>query len=189
MISFTDKAKDRVKGFMEKDTRATVLRIKISGKSLSGFNYQFFLEAEEDGKSNDTVVDAGSFKVRVDEKSASDLKGSQVDWVDEVTGAGFKVENPNPPMPHLDSPLAHKIQELLDADINPALAGHGGGAEIVDLRGDTLVLKMSGGCQGCSQSAATLRQGIEVRVKQMFPEIKNVVDATDHASGENPYYA
>jgi Fe/S biogenesis protein NfuA len=188
-LTFTPAAQKKVLSFIEaqkNDNR--ILRMKISGRSLSGFTYQFFLEAEKDGREGDATIDTGAFRVRIDAESVRDLEGSTVDWVDDVGGAGFKVENPNPPMPHLDNKEAREIQEFLDLDVNPSLAMHGGGAELVDLRGDTAVLKMSGGCQGCGMASATLRQGIEVRLKERFPRIKSVVDVTDHAAGANPYY-
>lgn len=83
--------------------------------------------------------------------------------------------------------MIRKIELLFDEQVRPALAAHGGNVEIVDLDNNVLFLKLQGGCQGCSSSAATLKQGIQTLVKQNFPEITDVVDVTDHESGENPY--
>lgn len=83
--------------------------------------------------------------------------------------------------------MMRKLEILFDEQVRPALAAHGGGVEIIDLDNDKLFVKLFGGCQGCSSSAATLFSGIQTLVKQNFPEIKEVVDMTDHASGENPY--
>lgn len=83
--------------------------------------------------------------------------------------------------------MIRKIELLFDEQVRPALAAHGGNVEIVDLDNNVLFLKLQGGCQGCSSSAATLKQGIQTLVKQTFPEITDVVDVTDHESGENPY--
>ncbi|NOT79588.1 MAG: NifU family protein [Bacteriovoracaceae bacterium] len=83
--------------------------------------------------------------------------------------------------------MIRKIELLFDEQVRPALAAHGGNVEIVDLDNNILFLRLQGGCQGCSSSAATLKQGIQTLVKQTFPEITDVVDVTDHESGENPY--
>lgn len=80
-----------------------------------------------------------------------------------------------------------KLEILFDEQVRPALAAHGGNVEIVDLDNNKLFVRLQGGCQGCSSSTATLKQGIQTLVKQNFPEITEVVDLTDHATGENPY--
>jgi len=83
--------------------------------------------------------------------------------------------------------MMRKLEILFDEQVRPALAAHGGGVEIIDLDNNKLFVRLNGGCQGCSSSSATLFQGIQTLVKQNFPEISEVVDLTDHASGENPY--
>jgi NFU1 iron-sulfur cluster scaffold homolog, mitochondrial len=81
-----------------------------------------------------------------------------------------------------------KIERLFDEKINPAVAEHGGYIELVDVRENRVFLKMSGGCQGCGMAAMTLRQGIETMLREEIPEIKEILDVTDHASGNNPYF-
>lgn len=83
--------------------------------------------------------------------------------------------------------MLRKLEALFDEQVRPALAAHGGNVEIVDLDNNTLFLRLQGGCQGCSSSTATLKDGIQTLVKQNFPEIENVVDMTEHDRGENPY--
>ena len=80
------------------------------------------------------------------------------------------------------------IEEVLEQSIRPSLASHGGNVEIVDINNNILYLKLTGGCQGCSSSKATLSGGIEKVIKEKFPFISQVVDVTDHNSGENPYF-
>jgi Fe/S biogenesis protein NfuA len=189
MMTFTEKAKEKVLSFMGDKSKNSVLRMRIVSRSMSGFTYQFFLETENDAKPNDVVEDLGSFKVRTDAESSKDLQGTSVDWVEEASGSGFKVENPNHPMPHLNTPEARKIQDFLEAEVNPSLASHGGGAELMDMKDTRIFLRMSGGCQGCGMASATLKQGIEARLRQAFPDITEVVDVTDHAHGEKPYYS
>jgi Fe/S biogenesis protein NfuA len=81
------------------------------------------------------------------------------------------------------------VQELIDSTINPAVAGHGGFVELIDVQEAVGMLRRGGGCQGCGMASVTLRQGIEGVLAQYIPEVKAVVDITDHGSGANPYFA
>jgi Fe/S biogenesis protein NfuA len=83
--------------------------------------------------------------------------------------------------------MMKKLELLFDEQVRPALAAHGGNVEIIDLDNDKLFVRLSGGCQGCSSSKATLKDGIQTLVKQNFPMISEVIDLTDHIAGENPY--
>jgi Fe-S cluster biogenesis protein NfuA len=87
-----------------------------------------------------------------------------------------------------DAELDAAVQELLDREVNRSIANHGGKISIVDVRQGKLFITMSGGCQGCASSQMTLRQGFEVMVKRVAPEIVEIVDATDHAAGKQPFY-
>ncbi len=80
------------------------------------------------------------------------------------------------------------IQELLDREVNRSIAAHGGKISIVDVRDGNLFIAMSGGCQGCASSKVTLNQGFEVMLRRVAPEIVNIVDTTDHAAGNTPFY-
>src|SRR5438093_6784810 len=85
--------------------------------------------------------------------------------------------------------LKTRVQELLDSTINPAVAGHGGFVELVDVQDNRVYLQMGGGCQGCGAADITLKQGIERLIKEEIPEIAEVLDATDHSAGSNPLHA
>ena len=84
--------------------------------------------------------------------------------------------------------LMTKVQDLIENMINPAVAGHGGFVQLVDVKDNNVYLQMGGGCQGCGAADVTLKQGIERLIKEEIPEIEEVLDTTDHASGSNPYY-
>ena len=73
--------------------------------------------------------------------------------------------------------------------INPAVAAHGGNVKLVEVQDGNVMLQFGGGCHGCSSSSLTLKQGIEVKLREKFPEIGQIVDVTDHSTGANPYYA
>tara|TARA_R110001592_G_C13189109_1_gene752109 strand:+ start:411 stop:1037 length:627 start_codon:yes stop_codon:yes gene_type:complete len=87
-----------------------------------------------------------------------------------------------------DAELGVVIQQLLDKEVNRSIANHGGKISIIEVRLGKLFIAMGGGCQGCSSSQMTLRQGLEVMVKKVAPEIVEIVDMTDHTAGANPFY-
>lgn len=87
-----------------------------------------------------------------------------------------------------DESIRSKVQDLFDLQINPALATHGGFVELLDVKDAKVFIKMGGGCQGCGMADVTLRQGIEGSIRRELPDVEDIVDATDHASGSNPYY-
>ncbi len=85
--------------------------------------------------------------------------------------------------------LKERVQALLDNSINPAVAGHGGHIELIDVKDNTVYIQMGGGCQGCGAADVTLKAGIERMIKEEIPEVTEILDVTDHASGQNPYYS
>lgn len=186
LLDVTKTAQEKIQSVIEtEDVDVEGLRISIEGRSASAFQYSLGLatDAEED----DIVIEVGTIKVLVDSKSASDLEGAVIDYVEDLNSSGFKIDNPNTPT--WDSPKAQKIQELIDERINPAVAAHGGQIELLNVEDDAIYIHMGGGCQGCGMANVTLKHGIEAMIQEVFPEIKKVVDTTDHASGDNPYYS
>ncbi|MBW2543764.1 MAG: NifU family protein [Deltaproteobacteria bacterium] len=105
-----------------------------------------------------------------------------------MSGSGLKFENPNKTA-LAAHPLAGRVQEVLDERVNPSLAAHGGVVSLVDIQETRVVLSFGGGCQGCGMANVTMKEGVSAQLKQQIPEITEVVDATDHAAGHNPYYA
>ncbi len=92
------------------------------------------------------------------------------------------------PKPGLNTPEGAAIRKLLDDNINPSVAAHGGHIALVDVQDDTVYIRLEGGCQGCGMADVTLKQGIETEIKRAVPKIASVLDVTDHAGGTNPYY-
>ena len=90
--------------------------------------------------------------------------------------------------PGLETPTGKAVREVLDSRINPSVAGHGGHIALVDVQDDTAYIRLEGGCQGCGMADVTLKQGIETEIMQAVPQIRAVLDVTDHAGGTNPYY-
>src|SRR5918996_1956422 len=89
----------------------------------------------------------------------------------------------------MDEEIREKVQNLIDNAINPAISMHGGFVELLEVKDKVVYLSMGGGCQGCGMADVTLRHGIETLLRDEIPDIAEVVDATDHAAGDNPFYA
>jgi Fe/S biogenesis protein NfuA len=121
----------------------------------------------------------------MDARSAPHLVGTTVDYVEAPSQSGFKIDNPNPLW---NDPLATAVQRLIDEEINPALASHGGFVHLLELKEGVAQVELGGGCQGCGMAHVTLKRGIEARIREAVPEVTEVVDATDHAGGANPYF-
>ncbi len=134
---------------------------------------------------DDLVIEEGDFKIFVDKKSAPKLEGSTIDFVIRLQESGFKFDNPNSMW---SDDRAQKVQEVIDQRINPSIASHGGYVTLLDVRDDIAYISFGGGCQGCGMVDVTLKQGVQVMIKEAVPELKDVLDTTDHAAGTNPYY-
>jgi Fe/S biogenesis protein NfuA len=186
MITFTPLAVEKIAELMRAEGKTgQFLRIAIQGRGQGGFAYRLgFVDAAEraDG---DTVVEAGPFQALVDADSAPDLAGTTIDYVETPVQSGFRIDNPNPLW---RDPTAQAVQKVLDDDINPAVGSHGGWVTLLDVRDGVAYIQLGGGCQGCGMADVTLKQGIEVRIRELVPAIREIIDSTDHAGGTNPYY-
>lgn len=187
MITFTDEAKIKIGEYVEQIDGCLGVRIVARRLGPHRFNYDISLVTENDTRDNDEITGLDSFSCYLDPASSANLEGASVDWVSDLSGAGFKIDNPQAVI-SWDDPVAQKVQTVLDEKVAPALAGHGGWVELTAVEGDAAYIQFGGGCQGCGQSKVTLDEGIKTAILAEVPEIKRVLDGTDHASGTNPYY-
>lgn len=149
-----------------------------------------FCEAEEIG-GDDYQIDQDGFALIVDARSMPFLEAAEISYAATATGGELKIRAPRlkTAAPAPGASLVERVQYVLDAEINPGVAAHGGKVSLVEVRADgAVVLRLGGGCQGCGSADATLKHGIERTLKAQIPEITAVIDATDHAHGERPYY-
>lgn len=198
MIQLTDTARAKIQSLVDAEVvRDPALRIALAEsdgpRSPLDRAYAISLVEREDKEKTEIAINLDGIRVLLNLDTSNLLGGATVDW----NGDGFSVETPKPRRPPappregtpgLTGPLADRVQIVLDTLVNPRIAAHGGEVELVDVTDDTIYVRMSGGCQGCSASAATLRMGVERMVKEEVPEIREVVDLTDHEAGVNPYY-
>lgn len=186
MITFTEAARGKVLELLAGEgRRGSALRFSITGRMGGVFQYRLAFMKPEEREPGDVLAAAGGFQIVVDERSAPYLAGTSVDYVEDPSQSGFKIDNPNPLW---NDPLAAAVQRLIDDEINPALASHGGFVHLLDLREGLAYVELGGGCQGCGMAHVTLKRGIEARIRDAFPDVTGVVDSTDHAGGANPYF-
>jgi len=174
----------------EPDAADLALRLAIAGAQGLDFSYELTFVPVDDHGDDDVLERHGELPVVLPSASIDYLQGASL----HVQGTGLAIDNPNSPIPKIEpgaatsGTLLERVTAVLRDQINPAIAMHGGWAELVNVEGTTAYLRLGGGCQGCGMAAMTLRHGIERAVKSAVPEITDVIDVTDHASGANPYY-
>lgn len=182
----------------EDDPGATALRVEITGSTMTEFQYGLELVPVAEAAEDDVVYtqgEHGELTVIIPAASAANMAGAVLDVPTHASAGGLVIRNPNTPDPLagldlvLEGELPQKVQAVLDQAINPALASHGGYAALAGVDGDRVFVTMGGGCQGCAASAMTLQEGIKSMLMDALPEISEVIDATDHSAGENPFYS
>ena len=178
----------------ETDGASLALRIDVSGISEGGreFAYELMFEPIAEAREGDELHHSGELAVLIRAASVNDLRGAVLD---HAAATGLVIRNPNRPSPAmpshtvvLEGSVEEKIVALLDGEINPSLAAHGGFASLQRVEGATAFITMGGGCQGCGLAALTLGEGIKAQIEERIPEITEVIDVTNHADGENPFY-
>ena len=192
MLTLTDRAIEVVRSYLDQSGgELTALRVAVSGGSPVAPEFELTLVAPDEIRSGEKELDVSGLTIVVNEETAPRLEGATVDFVERVNESGFEVlmaPGADTPVAAPTGPLAERVREVLDSQINPAIASHDGVITLVDVRDTEIYLEMSGGCQGCAMSRMTLRQGVERMVLQAVPEITVIHDVTDHASGENPFF-
>ena len=168
--------------------------MEVSGESAGAYTNVMEFRPIAEATPNDVVQHHDDLTVVLAADSVERLTGAVLN----LTGGGMVMENPNQPAPpaprpdrpdvDLSGPVAQHVLAVLEAEINPMIASHGGRADLVAVENTTAYLRLSGGCQGCGMATVTLSQGIEVAILDSVPEITEVIDVTDHASGANPFY-
>lgn len=195
VVLVTDAARAKVLELLAEEDDGTPmgLRIEVTGESGPEYRYELSFDSLDAVKADDSVVDWLGLSVIVPASSVDRLQGATLD-LPAGDGTGMVLRNPNRPNPlagldvELTGDVTERINTLLEKAINPSLAQHGGYAELRSWEEPRAYILMGGGCQGCAVSSMTLRSGIERTLKDQIPEILEVVDVTDHASGTNPYY-
>lgn len=186
MITISEIAEEKLREiFEERGEGFEGFQLSVIGGVPGAYQSAFRFARPEDFSPDTVVVQKKGFKLFIDGASASKLDGAAIDFIETPRGGGFKIEYP---IPQWDDPVAQKVQEVIITQINPGIAQHGGFVALLDVRDGIAYVAMGGGCHGCGLANETLKQGVEVVIKEQVPQIKAVVDTTDHATGTNPYY-
>ena len=191
MINFTDTARRHVGSYLEQEAEELAVRIEVLDSSPLAPRYDLALITEAERSPGDRTYEVDGFRVIVPTDSAELLEGATVDWVESIAGSGFKIDSPNLRPVGSEAPtgdLAERVRQVIDTQINPSIAAHGGSVSLVDVRDTVIYLRMSGGCQGCGMASVTLSQGIRRILGEAIPEITDIQDVTNHGAGVNPYY-
>ncbi len=175
----------------QQDMPGIGLRIQVidPGTPRASCDLQFCPQGEHEA--SDQSFEFSDFNLYVAQDSADWLTEAEIDFDEGSAGGQLSIKAPNIKgnMPDDSANLNERVAWILETEINPGLASHGGHVSLEEITQDLeIVLRFGGGCQGCGMADVTLKQGIEKSLKGHFPEITGILDATDHASGENPYY-
>ena len=206
LVTLTPEALKVVREAVEQepDPAGLALWLEVRGVQGGSFVYDLYFQAVSDADEGDARHTQDGLEVIVPATSVERLRGARLEWSDEGQG-GLVLVNPNSPTPEeaspgvppevlangITGPLARRVAAVLEQSVNPAIASHGGRADLValDEEDGTAYLRLSGGCQGCAMSQMTLRQGIETTLREEVPELTRILDVTDHEGGENPYFS
>jgi Fe/S biogenesis protein NfuA len=197
VIQISPAALDLVRSIRaeEPEPESLGLRIEITGSKGAEFTYDLAFDELAVAKPDDHLDSADGLTVMVPADSVDRLRGAVLDIPRTEGQGGLVIRNPNRPNPlagvelKLEGTVAERVQQMLDGHINPSLASHGGFTTLVGVdETNNVYLTMGGGCQGCAMSALTLREGIENSLRAGIPEVNEIIDATDHAAGENPFF-
>ena len=206
LFTVTEKAMRRVSEIKASEPEGDTLAlwVEVIGQRGPDYAYDLYFQSPAEADPGDEVLSFDDLQVVIPADSVESLRGATLDMSRDLLNPGMVINNPNrpaaPPGPaspsmeplspeELSGTVEERITIVLDRMINPSIAAHGGRAELVAVEDDSVAyLRLMGGCVGCGMAAVTLSQGIEVAIRESVPEIEQVVDVTDHASGTNPYY-
>ncbi len=198
-MEFSPEALEQIIGFRDQEPgdEKYGLLIEITGVQGFQFGYSLSFIPLDEAEPSDHVEHHGDLAVVIPSTDTENMTGARLAMSSNPMTPGLAIDNPNNPSPdipdfdpgNLTGSLAERVTQVLDSQVNPAIASHGGQARLVGEENGVVYLQMGGGCQGCGMAAMTLREGIERILRETIPEIVDIVDVTDHQSGTNPYYA
>jgi len=192
MIEITPVAQAHFAKLLEPQKEGTNIRVFVinpgTPKAECGVSYC----PPEAVESSDTRLSFESFDALIDEVSLPFLEDAFVDLVEEDAGTQLTLKAPNAKMRKVNdnAPLLERVEYVIQVQINPQLASHGGFIKLIEITEDNVaVIEFGGGCNGCSQVDLTLKEGIEKELLEEFSgELNAVRDVTEHAQGDHSFY-
>ena len=185
-IDISRKAQDHIKKFLNASSeKIQGVSIIIETKTERKANYSIQFIELSDTPAENISIDFENIPVLVSKEVIPYLEGTEVDLNDKGELEAF---NPSMSITEISGSVEEQIQHVLDEEVNPMVASHGGVVSLLEVKEHNAYLEFGGGCQGCGMIDVTLKQGVEVMIKAQIPEIEAIYDVTDHAEGTNPYY-
>ena len=192
VIAVTEVTRTKLLELRDGEPEGNALGIRLEILSDEGADFTYDLSFQETAKAalTDIVRNHDGLRVIVPSTDVASFEGATLDY--ELDG--LVLRNPNKPRPinlqglHLDDSVAAEVRSVVEHEVNPNLAAHGGFVTFIGHDGEgRAYLTMGGGCHGCSMSRLTMLEGVQVMIKEKVSAITKVIDATDHSTGENPY--
>ena len=185
-LDISDEAKNYILDKLDpKAGKTQGIEIIVDAKTDRKANYSIQFVDLSDTASDKISIDFENFQVFVAKEGIPYLEGTEIKINDDQKLTAF---NPNMSITKLSGTVEDQIQHVLDEEVNPMVASHGGVVSLLEVKDSSAYLEFGGGCQGCGMIDVTLKQGVEVMIKEQIPEIEAIYDVTDHAEGTNPYY-
>lgn len=191
MIRITEAAQEHFAKLLANQEAGTQIRVFVINPGTPTAECGVSYCPPDAVEANDTKLDFEKLSAYVDDVSAPYLEDAEIDFVTDQLGSQLTLKAPNAKMRKVDddAPLIERVEYVLQSQINPQLAGHGGKVTLTEITEDGIaILQFGGGCNGCSMVDYTLKEGIEKELLQKFPELKGVRDLTEHERGEHSYY-
>ncbi|MGK2888486.1 MAG: Fe-S biogenesis protein NfuA [Candidatus Malihini olakiniferum] len=191
MIRITDAAQNHFLKLLVKQEEGTQIRVFVINPGTLNAECGVCYCPPDALEATDTELKFEKLSAYVDELSAPYLEDAKIDFVTDQLGSQLTLKAPNAKMRKVgdDAPLMERVKYVLQSQINPQLAGHGGRVTLMEITNDGLaILQFGGGCNGCSMVDYTLKEWIEKELLEKFPELKGVRDLTEHQRGEHSYY-
>ena len=185
MIRITDSAQEHFSKLLSKQEDGTQIRVFVINPGTPTAECGVSYCPPDAVEATDTELKFEKLSAYVDELSKPYLEDAEIDFVTDNLGSQLTLKAPNAKMRKVsdDAPMVERVEYLLQAQINPQLAGHGGRTDE-----GYAILQFGGGCNGCSMIDVTLKDGIEKELLAAFPELKGVRDITEHQRGEHSFY-
>jgi Fe/S biogenesis protein NfuA len=193
MIEISERAQQHfLRLLSQQGTENLSIRLRVTSPGTPAADCELeFCELQE-LIGNEWTIECTGFNFHIDGESATWLEGATIDYESNKTGGQLNIRAPRikGDMPTAEAGLIERVRYVLDAEVNPRIASHGGRVSLLEIDADgVVILQFGGGCHGCGMVDVTLKQGVEKTLRERVPEITEVRDATDHTGGSNPYYS
>ncbi|MEP4890818.1 MAG: Fe-S biogenesis protein NfuA [Aliiglaciecola sp.] len=192
MINISESAQAHFTKLLEKQEPGSNIRVFVVNPGTPSAECGVSYCPPDAVEKTDVLLTFNGFDAVVDQESAPFLEEAEIDFVTDQMGSQLTLKAPNAKARKVDSdaPLAERISYMIEAEINPQLASHGGKVMLMEITDNgEAILQFGGGCNGCSMVDVTLKDGIEKQMLEAFSgEITAVKDATEHTAGEHSYY-